>query len=100
MHVIKGAIYVHETVSARLSIRLHEDELDLAKTLWLEDGADVGFESFGSKSGHDSMSSKNPSRDLLCSHISSKIGVTGNRISYTLWERWKDCSARQPNGYK
>jgi hypothetical protein len=42
-------MYVHETVSTRFSVRLHADKLDLAKTLRLEDGADVGFESFGSK---------------------------------------------------
>jgi hypothetical protein len=38
-----------KTVSARLSVRLHEDKFNPAKTLRLEDGADVGFENFDSK---------------------------------------------------
>jgi hypothetical protein len=38
-----------KTASARLFVRLHEDKLDPNKRLRLENEADVGFESSGSK---------------------------------------------------
>jgi len=70
-----------KTISACLSVRLHEDKLDLAKTPRLEDGTDVGFESFGNKlPGVVVVVEESVSVTLTHCALTSKIGVTGNKL--------------------
>ena len=72
-----------KTVSTRLSVRLHKDKLDLAKTLRLEDGRCQLCESFGSKlAGADLVT-------LTQCVLTSYLRLVSRGISSTQWEQWK-----------